>query len=136
MPQQDRQKVDATLSDLQYQVMQILWEQQECSASQVQQALADNGRELALTTVSTLLTRLEKRGLVEARREGRQVSYAPLVSERDVRRSMVRELVGTLFAGNTRELVSHLVKESELKAGDLQALRDLLDSSDDGKKSK
>jgi len=80
-------------------------------------------RGLKHTTVATLLTRLEKRGVVEQRREGRQLIYRALVSEPQVRRSMVADLVGSLFGGDSRELVAHLVRESDLAPGDLENLR-------------
>ena len=115
---------DAILSDLQLQIMQPLWHRGEASASDVQSALAETGRELALTTVSTLLARLAKRGLVTVRKNGRQVFYAPAVSERDVKRGMVSTLLGTLFAGDPRALVAHLVQETELAPDDLDTLRD------------
>lgn len=119
---------DAALSDLQLQVMQALWKRGEASASDVQQSLAAAHRPLALTTVSTLLTRLAKRGLLETRRDGRQVFFRSRVSEREVKRGMVANLLGSLFAGDPRALVAHLVKESELAPGDLEALGELLDS--------
>lgn len=123
---------DTTLSDLQFQVMQALWNRGEAAASEVQQQLAAGGRELALTTVSTVLSRLAGRDLVKTRREGRQVFHSANVSERDVRRGMVSNLMGTLFAGDPGALVTHLVKESELAPDDLDTLRRLLDEKDGG----
>lgn len=121
---------DTALSDLQFQVMQALWERGEASASEVQAALAGSGRELALTTVSTVLTRLAKRNLVATRRDGRQVFFSAAVSEREVKRGMVSSLMGTLFAGDPRALVTHLVHENELDPDDLETLRKLLDEKD------
>lgn len=122
---------DRTLSDLQLQVMQVLWARGEVSAADVQQQLATDGRELALTTVATLLTRLAKRELVVARRDGRQVFYSSAVSERDVKRGMVSSLLGTLFAGDPRALVTHLVKETDLAPDDLETLKLLLEEKKD-----
>src|SRR5690349_22578559 len=110
------------LSDLQIALMQVLWRDGECSVNDVAAALGGT-RGLKHTTVATLLTRLEKRGVVEQRREGRQLIYRALVSEPQVRRSMVADLVGSLFGGDSRELVAHLVRESDLAPGDLENLR-------------
>lgn len=123
-------QVDATLSDLQYQVMRVLWDRGEAAASDVQQRLAEDGKKLALTTVSTLLSRLASRHLVRSRREGRQVFHSANVSERDVKRGMVSNLMGTLFAGDPKALVTHLVRESDLEPGDLETLRRLLEEKD------
>jgi len=115
-------KADIALSDLQIAVMRVLWQHGERSVTDVAAALADE-RGLKYTTVATLLTRLEKRGVVQPRREGRQLVYRALVSEPQVRRSMVAELIDTLFGGSAQELVAHLVSESEIAPGDLERVR-------------
>jgi len=113
---------DIALSELQISVVRVLWRNGETSVTDIAKVLGDE-RGLKHTTVATLLTRLEKRGVVEQRREGRQLIYRALVSEPQVRRSMVADLVGNLFGGDSRELVAHLVRESELAPGDLENLR-------------
>jgi len=113
---------DIALSELQIAVVRVLWRNGETSVTDIAKVLGDE-RGLKHTTVATLLTRLEKRGVVEQRREGRQLIYRALVSEPQVRRSMVADLVGSLFGGDSRELVAHLVRESDLAPGDLENLR-------------
>ena len=113
---------DIALSELQIAVVRVLWRNGETSVTDIAKVLGDE-RGLKHTTVATLLTRLEKRGVVEQRREGRQLIYRALVSEPQVRRSMVADLVGNLLGGDSRELVAHLVRESELAPGDLENLR-------------
>jgi predicted transcriptional regulator len=115
-------KPDVTLSELQIALMRVLWRRGETSTTEVAQELAD-ARGLKHTTIATLLTRLEKRGVVAQRRDGRQLYYRALVDEADVRRSMVADLIGALFAGDAQELVAHLVQESEIAPGDLAKVR-------------
>jgi len=121
---------DIALSDLQLAVVRVLWHRGECSVAEVAQAL-DATRGLKHTTVATILTRLRKRGVVSLRREGRQLMYCARVSEPQVRRSMVADLIGNLFGGDSRELVAHLVRESELAPGDLQRLQQRLRGDND-----
>ena len=121
------------LSDLQTDVMRVLWTSREATVAEVTQALQAK-RGLAHTTVSTLLTRLQKRGVVDARRDGRQLIYRALVDEPQVRRSMVSGLVGSLFGGSPQALVAHLVREDAISAEDLAAIREMLarkDKADD-----
>ena len=113
---------DIALSELQISVVRVLWRNGETSVTDIAKVLGDE-RGLKHTTVATLLTRLEKRGVVEQRREGRQLIYRALVSEPQVRRSMVADLVGNLFGGDSRELVAHLVRESDLAPDDFEILR-------------
>lgn len=111
-----------SLSELQIALMRVLWRRGETSTADVATELADE-RGIKHTTVATLLTRLEKRGVVAQRREGRQLFYSALVGEAQVRRSMAADLLGALFDGDARELVAHLVEESEIAPGDLAKVR-------------
>lgn len=115
---------DVALSELQIAVMRLLWQRDEASVADIAASLADE-RGLKYTTAATLLTRLERRGVVAQRREGRQLIYRALVSEPHVRRSMVADLVGTLFGGDAHALVAHLVSEAEIAPGDLERVRQL-----------
>jgi len=113
---------DVTLSELQIALMRVLWRRGETSTADVAAELGEE-RGMKHTTVATLLTRLEKRGVVAQRREGRQLFYRALAGEAQVRRSMVADLIGALFDGDARELVAHLVQESEIEPGDLAKVR-------------
>lgn len=115
---------DIVLSDLQLDLMRVLWRGGEWSVAEATEALAE--RALAHTTVATLLTRLEKRGVVELRRDGRQLLYRAAVSEAQVRRSMVSSLIAQVFRGDPKALLAHLVSEREVAPGDLERVRALL----------
>jgi predicted transcriptional regulator len=117
------------LSELQLAVMRVLWQQKKAAVVEVQEALKSE-RDLALTTVATVLTRLEKAGLVAHRASGRHYLYRPLVSEEEVRRSMVSVLAERLFEGDVAALVSHLVNAREIKPGDLARVRQLIEAKE------
>ena len=114
------------LTDLQLAIMRVLWERGQATVTETHEALRDE-RGLAPTTVATLLSRLEKRGLVTHRAEGRQFVYAPRVSEAEIRQSMVDALARRLFDGDLSELVHHLIAEREIAPGDLARVRALIE---------
>jgi len=116
---------DKTLSDLQMQIMRIIWSQGEATASQVHQRLSSL-RPLASTTVATLLSRLEKRGLLKHRTQSRQYFYSACVSESEVRQSMVGDLLKRLFRGDAKAMVNHLVSEAEFDSEDLDDIRKMI----------
>ena len=123
------------LTDLQLAVMRVLWERGEATAVAVQEALAPE-RQLAQTTVATILSRLEKRGVVAHRPEGRQFVYRAVVTEREVRRSMVSQLTGMLFGGSPAALINHLLSSKEIDRGDLERVRRMIEdeeSREDGR---
>lgn len=113
------------LGDLQHAILRVLWTRGEATVVDVLESLSDD-RDRALTTIATMLTKMEKRGLVAHRSEGRQYVYRALVSESQVRRSMVAELTSKLFAGDLTALVSHLLQEHEVDAKELERLRALV----------
>jgi predicted transcriptional regulator len=83
-------------------------------------------RALAYTTVATLLSRLEKRGLVTSTKAGRERVFEAVVSEGEVTDHMVSDLVSKLFRGDPRALVSHLVSDAEFDEADLEAVKRML----------
>jgi predicted transcriptional regulator len=117
-----------TLGDLQHAIMAVLWERGEATTADVHQALHGE-RGLALTTIATMLRKMEDKGVVAHRSEGRQFVYRPTVTEAEVRESMVGELVERLFGGDAKALVAHLVSEHEIDGADLAELRQRLGAS-------
>src|SRR5690242_5713695 len=97
----DAETGSVALSDLQTDLMRVLWSRGEASVAEIAQALQPK-RGLAHTTVSTLLSRLEKRGAVASRRDGRLLIYRALVDEPQVRRTMVSGLLDSLFGGDAQ----------------------------------
>ena len=111
-----------SLGDLQHAIMSVLWGGGEATTAAVHEALRSE-RGLALTTIATMLRKMEDKGVVAHRSEGRQFVYRPTVTEDEIRQSMVGELVKRLFDGDAKALVAHLVSEHEIEADDLAALR-------------
>lgn len=113
------------LGDLQHAIMRVLWREGEATVARVQEAL-EGDRDRALTTIATMLVKMEKKGVVAHRSEGRQFVYRALVSEADVQRSMVGELTDLLFGGDVTALVSHLLTEQEVDDAELKRLKSLI----------
>lgn len=110
------------LTELQIAVLRILWKRGEATVLDVWQEI-HRERGLAQTTVATILTRLEKRGIVSRTPLQRQYVYRALVTEADVRESMLGGLTEQLFGGDVTALVNHLLTSRDIAPGDLQRLR-------------
>ena len=118
------------LGDLQLAIMRILWSRGEATVADVHEAL-EAERGLALTTIATMLTKMEKKGVVDHRAEGRKFIYRPLVSEDQVRLSMVTDLTSQLFRGDVTALVNHLLSEHDIEPGELAQLRALISAREE-----
>jgi BlaI family transcriptional regulator, penicillinase repressor len=116
---------DIVLTDLQLAIMRVVWDRGRVTVSEITDALrADRG--LAQTTVATILSRLEKRGVVGHDVSARQFIYFPKVSEPEARRSMVSDLTERLFGGDPAALVSHLITAKEFSRGDIAKLKAMI----------
>ncbi len=117
------------LSELQLSVMRVIWNRSEATIAEVVEDL-QRERGLAHTTVATLLLRLEKRGLLSKRKDGRAYLYTALVSEADAKRSMVSAFVASLFQGDSKELLTHLIRSEEVTLSDIAKIKAKLKESD------
>ncbi len=123
------------LGELQLAIIRILWERGEATVAQVHQALhPDGGR--ALTTIATMLKKMEKKGVVKHRVDGRQFVYAATVSESQVKRTMVSDLTKRLFQGDVTALVHHLISEKNVDASELAQLKRLIAQQEKRKKER
>lgn len=116
------------LTGLQLSILRILWERGEATTQDVWRHLTLR-RPLALTTVATIMSRLERKRVLTHRREGRQYVYRATVTRSEVRRSKVKELTENLFGGDPAELLSHLVRADEVDNAELLRIRALLDEA-------
>lgn len=110
-----------SLGELQHAILAVLWGRGEATVSDVHQALLP-GRPLAPTTVATMLRKMEARGLVVHRTEGRQFVYRAAREKTEVDREMVSDVLQRAFAGDASALVSHLLQEGDFDPADLSAL--------------
>jgi len=118
-------KKGVRLGELQLQIMQVIWESGKLVAvSDVQQAL--QGRNLAYTTVATMLRKMEARGLVGHVSEGRRFLYSASIEPSDVSGGVARDLVDRIFGGSLADTVSHLLQSREVDASELNEIEKLI----------
>ena len=119
-----------SLTELQLALLQVLWSRGEAT---VQDVLKQLNRGLALSTVATLLGRMEKKGLVTHRTEGRQFVYRAAVTEQDMQRHMVADissLADDLFDGDVAALVSHLLTARDVAPAELARVKALIEAKE------
>ncbi len=113
------------LGDLQLAIMRVLWQMGEATVTDVHVALHEE-RGLAPTTIATMLKKMEDKGVVEHRADGRKFIYRPTVSEDQVTRGMVADLTERLFGGDRMALVSHLISRHEIRPDELSELERMI----------
>jgi BlaI family penicillinase repressor len=112
------------LGELQLAIMRVLWEHGEATVASVHRDLEE---QRALTTIATMLSKMEKKGIVVHREEGRQFVYRTTVSEAEVQKTMVASLTEKLFEGDVTALVSHLLTSQEIDVTKLERLQGMIE---------
>lgn len=113
--------------------MRALWQIGEGSVSDVLAAMADEGKELAPTTVATLLQRLSAQGWVAYEKRGRHFVYRAEVDRREAASGALGRLVRGFFGGSVAALTAQLLASEDLSAAELRELRSLLAKKERGK---
>src|SRR5258707_6191414 len=118
------------LTPLKLEIMNVLWRLDDANVKAVQQALP---RELAYTTVQTVLNILQRKGKVKRAKRDRAYFYTPMVSQSQVARHAVSDMVERLFGGSAESLVMSMLEARQLTPQKLDRLRRLVREDDNDK---
>lgn len=119
------------LSKGEIEVARVLWDLKHATVREVFDSFPKS-RSIDFTTVQTYLRRLEKKGYVNVKLDGRTRVYTPRVKPRTVIRETVDDLVDRLFAGETLPLMQHLIEDRNISRQDLDTLKSLLEQLTEG----
>lgn len=117
------------LTERELEVMHVFWNVGQLTAAEVRDQLAAAGRELAYTTVATLIRILSDKGFLEQTNVERPFLYRPLRSFEEVSRNIVGDLVHRVFRGSREQLLVRLLEERQLTAEERAMLQELVRKS-------
>lgn len=120
-------KHQARPSDLEMQVLSVLWEKGPLTVRDVLGALPD-GKQRAYTTVLSIMQIMEKKGLLARKKDGVAHVYQPKVTARQVFRPLMRDLLRNFFQGNAPAAMQYLLDEAKVDRDELQEIRKLIDA--------
>lgn len=122
-----RRKEIQTLTPLELEIMQVLWESGGCTVGEVQPKLK---AELAYTTVQTMLNVLWRKHKVKRVQEGRAFRYEPVVSRAGATGNALRDMVSRMFGGSSEALLMAMVDTRQISAEELARLADKLKAAE------
>jgi predicted transcriptional regulator len=114
------------LGSLQSEVMELVWKRGELSVSQLAEAIGRR-RAITYTTVLSAVQKLEKKGWLKHRAEGRAYLYTATRDRQQVGSGKLKELLTSAFAGDPRLLLASLLEETKLSDEELKELRRLIE---------
>ena len=121
-----RRKTD-NLTPLELEIMSVLWETGPANVQTVQARI--QGRDLAYTTVQTMLNVLHRKGRVKRQLKNRSYFYRPLLSRQKAVTHAVGEMLDRFFGGSADSLVLSLVENRHLTPERLERIQRLLEKS-------
>ena len=112
-------------SELELQILKVLWEQSPLTARQIREQLDERGRPLAYTSVITTVQRMVDKDLLKQLdpTEGKAFRFEPRVSDQQVTRGMLGEFVDRVFDGSAEAVVLSLFDAAELDEETVKRLR-------------
>lgn len=124
-------KKPLNLSEMEWQIMQFLWEKGVKSVKDVWQTLYPE-KEKAYTTVQTYMDRMVEKKLLEKQKIGLVNFYFPLLDKQTLRRQATETLVSKAFNGSFLNLAAFLVNSKTLSEEELEEIRELIRRKEEG----
>lgn len=114
-------------SDLELQVLSVLWENEPLTVRQVRELMPD-GKERAYTTVLSVMQLMGKKGFITHKSDGVRHVYRSVVKKRDVLSPMLRGMVQNFFRGSPAAVMQHLLEGSDVSSEELAEVRQVLEA--------
>ena len=114
------------LTERELEIMQVFWEQGEQTAAAVRDRLAEHGRDLAYTTIATLIRILTEKAFVEQTNLEWPFVYRPIRTFEEVSGNLLNDIVRRVFGGSREQLLVSLFGQQRLTKKEKESLRQLL----------
>jgi BlaI family penicillinase repressor len=119
-----------TLTPQELAIMKVVWQRDQATVRDVYETLRKR-RQVAYTTVMTMMKILEDKGYLKKSREDRAYVYRPSRPRQQVVGAMVRDFVDRVFDGAASGLLLHLARNGKLTKAERQKIRELIDEMEE-----
>src|SRR6185295_1784501 len=114
-------------TELELQILKVLWQNSPLLARDVQAALADDGRDLAKTSIITTLNTMVAKRYLTRSKQGNMYLFSPKITESEVGNRVVGDVVERVFDGSTSAMLLKVVDVKDVDADELKELRKIID---------
>ena len=113
-------------TELELLILKVLWRRSPQPVSEVREALAQEDRPLAHTSVITTLNTMVRKKYLKRVKEGKAFLFSPAVAESDISRRMLRDVVNRVFDGSAKAVLLSLFDSQAVDPDGLKELRRLI----------
>ena len=128
-----RAKVPEELTEAEWAIMKVVWEQEPCTAGTVQESLTET-RDWAYSTVKTTMDRMADKGFLAIEKIRNLQLFRSRMSEVDAKRAELRKTLKRAFDGALTPMMQFLIEHEGLSKDEAAQLRQLIHKADAGKK--
>lgn len=114
-------------TELELQILKVLWQQSPLLARDVQAALASDGRDLAKTSIITTLNTMVAKQYLTRSKQGNMYLFMPRITESEVGDRVIGDVVDRVFDGSTSAVLLKLFDVKDVDADELKELRRIID---------
>ena len=127
MSAKEKMKIEKPLTEVELQLMNVIWLLGTCTVKEVQTEIFKE-RELAYTSVATIMKILESKGIVKSEKTDKAHVYTTLISKENYEKQSLEHLAENLFQGDSSMMVMRLLDNSNISQKELDAIREVLNS--------
>ena len=113
-------------TELELAILKVLWELAPQTVQSVRESLSATGRELAHSSVITVMNIMVRKGYLRRDKAGRAFEFTPLVEQQSVSRQMLGDIVNRVFDGSASAVMLELLETSDVDADEIAAIRRLI----------
>ncbi|MHC4534873.1 MAG: BlaI/MecI/CopY family transcriptional regulator [Planctomycetota bacterium] len=125
-------KLNAELTEAEWIVMKVVWENEPCTAGTVREALAKS-KDWAYSTVKTTMDRMTNKGFLNIQKIRNLQLFSSAISEVDAKRGEFRKMLQRAFDGALTPMMQFLIEHEGLSKAESAQLRKLVNKAKDRK---
>lgn len=113
------------ISEAEFEVMEVIWEKEPVSTNEIVDAVIEN-HNWNMRTIHTLISRLDKKGAISHKKDGRTYIYSSIVEKKDYVKSKSKSFIEKFYDGAANKMVLNFIENNMLSQEDIQELKNIL----------
>ncbi len=113
------------ISEAEYEVMKVIWNKYPISTNEIVEEITKS-KEWNVRTVHTLIARLDKKGAISHKKDGRIYIYSPVVNKKDYLKYESKSFLNKFYNGAVNKLVMNFIENDMLSSAEIDELKKIL----------
>lgn len=113
------------ISETEYEVMKVIWNKYPISTNEIVEEITKS-KEWNVRTVHTLIARLDKKGAISHKKDGRIYIYSPVVNKKDYLKYESKSFLNKFYNGAVNKMVMNFIENDMLSSAEIDELKKIL----------